>query len=187
MGKGYITQAWLILTLALGFGAALAGMQIAVTDRIAQNKLNETLSQIPRLVPAATEGRQVERGDRTYYEALADGERVGWVIPAAGSGFAGPIEVLVGVDRDVERITGLYVLSQMETPGLGDKIRDADWRNQFADQPAEEFDVIKTGEAGQNEIQSLTGATISSDAVADIVNKAVPRARETLTGQGGAQ
>jgi electron transport complex protein RnfG len=187
MGKGYITQAWLVLTLALGFGAALAGMQIAVSERIAENKLNETLNQIPQIVPAADRGRQIERGGRIFYEALADGQRVGWVIPASGSGFAGPIEVLIGVDSNLERITGLYVLAQVETPGLGDKIRDADWRSQFEGKPVEPLDVVTSGEAGEKEIQSLTGATISSEAVTNIVNRAVPEARPLLLGEGGEE
>jgi electron transport complex protein RnfG len=187
MGKGYITQAWLVLTLALCFGAALAGMQIAVSERIAQNKLNETLNQIPQIVPAAEEGRQIERGGRTFYEALAGGERVGWVIPASGSGFAGQIEILIGVDPRLEQITGMYVLSQVETPGLGDKIRNPEWRDQFDEKPADPLEVVTTGEAGAKEIQAITGATISSEAVTKTVNRAIPAARPLLLGEGGEQ
>ena len=52
MKNNYLVQAWLVLTLALLFGAALAGMEVAVADKIKENQLNETMGQIPKLVEA---------------------------------------------------------------------------------------------------------------------------------------
>lgn len=186
MAKGYITTAWLVIALAFVFGASLAGMQLMVADRIAANKLAETLSQIPVLVPGAETGKAVDLGGRTVYRATKEGQTVGWVVPAAATGFADQVEVLVGVDPDVMTITGLYVLSQKETPGLGANIQTAKWREQFKNKPADQpLEVVKgAAEPGVHQIKAITGATISSKTVADLVNKTIAEVREPLSAVG---
>lgn len=179
MKKNYILDAWLVIALSLGFGAALAGVQSGLSARIAENKLNDSLSQVPALVPGSTRGvREVSDG-RTVYQALDEaGQRAGWVVPGTGQGFADRIEVLVGMDAAAERITGIYVLDQKETPGLGDNVTRADWRSQFAGKSARSpLRVVKTGARSAEEIDGYTGATISSEAVTRAVNEAVARFR----------
>lgn len=182
MKNSHIGQAWLVIVLSLGFGAALAGVQATLKPKIEQNKLNDTIGQIPNLVPGAAGGQAEKVGDRTAYRAVdGQGEHVGWVIPARGQGFADIVELLIGVDRDVQKITGLYVLDQKETPGLGNKIVEDDWRKQFAGKPAaRRLAVTKAKPSGDEEIQAVTGATISSDSVVGIVNGAVAEFRKAL-------
>jgi len=100
-------------------------------------------------------------------------------MPASGAGFADRIEVLVGVDAGRGAITGVYVLEQKETPGLGNRITDAEWRALFTGKSAELIPLrVKRGKAEEDrEIESITGATISSDSVVGIVNNAVQRMR----------
>ncbi len=184
MRNNYIAQAWLVIVLGLVFGGALAGVQAALSDRIAQNKLEEALSQIPALVPGATKeaSTEVEVGGARVFRAGAASGQLGWVIPCGGQGFGDRIELLVGVDRGVERITGLYVLEQKETPGLGNKIADARlFRNQFAGKTATRYLVVtKQGAKTDYEIDAITGATISSMAVCGIVNETLGRLRAEL-------
>ena len=60
--------------------------------------------------------------DMVYYEAVReDGRIIGWCLPVQGKGYGGSIEILVGVDTS-GTITGVKVLDQKETPGLGTKI-----------------------------------------------------------------
>jgi electron transport complex protein RnfG len=124
------------------------------------------------------------------FEARAeDGSQIGWVVPAGGQGFADRIEILVGLDLPAERITGIYVLAQKETPGLGDFITDEErfrhwYRDQSTDTPLE---VVKTEpQPGTGKVMALTGATISSDAVTDIVNRRVAEFKTTLTANPAA-
>lgn len=182
MKNGYIRQAWLVLMLALCFGAALAGVQVALGRRIAANKEAEILSQIPVLVPTAATGSAETIAGETVYRALdGDGAHVGWVARAAGYGFADRIELLIGLDRSADRITGLYVLDQKETPALGNKIIEKKWRKQFAGASAlQALAVVKDG----GEIVSVTGATISSRSVCDIVNAAMAKLRDSLATAG---
>jgi len=173
---GPLGQAWLVLCLSLVFGTALAAVEIGLKPRIVQNKRDETYRQIPSLVPGASRPActEVEINGRTVYEARAsDGGQVGWVLPAYGQGFAGRIEVLVGLDLEATRITGIYILTQKETPGLGDSITDEQrFRRWFREQPTSKpLEVVKTEpDPGTGRIKALTGATISSDAVTEIVN-----------------
>lgn len=188
--RNHIAEAWLVILLALGYGGALAGVHTALTDRINLNKQNETYSVIPSLIEGADAGKTEAltvsdaRGtERRIYKAhAADGTHVGWVLPGQGQGFADRIELIVGVDPAVETITGIYVLNQKETPGLGDYITGEDFRGRYAGAPTDEpLEVVKGDAERPNEIRALTGATISSVAVSDIVNQTVRELRPAIT------
>ena len=187
---GLLAQAKLILFLAVFFGCSLAGVEIALGPRIRENKRNETFSQIPSLVPGGSSARSREErvgGIRVIRVLDEEGRQVGWVLPASGQGFADRIELLVGLDREARRITGLYVLDQKETPGLGDYIKSEErFRKYFAGQPADRpLKVVKREpKPGSGEIKALTGATISSTSVCQIVNQAVRTFRKALGGPG---
>lgn len=182
MKHSYIGQAWLVILLSLSFGAALAGVQAALKPRIEMNKLNDTISQIPSLVPGATGGKAETVGSMNVFRATNEkGEHVGWVVPARGQGFADIIELLVGVDKDIQHVTGLYILDQKETPGLGNKIVEETWLTQFKGKPLSgPLTVTKTAPRSDLEIQGVTGATISSMSVCGIVNSAIDGFRQAL-------
>ena len=190
----YLVQAWLVLMLATSFGAAMAGVHLALNDGIQANKRNETYDQIPRLIPGASKDR-VEVGEfsvdvggaeveRTFYRACApDGETtVGYMLRSSGMGYVDKIEVLIGVDAMVKNITGIYVLAQIETPGLGSKIRTKDFMSKFERKSTTMgIFAMKTAPLPEsNDIQAITSATISSQAVCSIVNRAVREFREHL-------
>ncbi len=193
--KGYLTQAWLVLLLATVFGSALAGVHMSLSERIQENKLSATMEQIPLLVKGAIKGEKIQKGDQSVYRTTnADGELAGWILPASGQGFADRIELLIGLSADGEEILGLYVLDQKETPGLGNKIEAPKWRDQFTHKWGNgEIEVVKTKATPKvtdtetsasyfagNHIQAVTGATVSSKAVVDIVNRSVVAFRKAL-------
>jgi electron transport complex protein RnfG len=202
----------MVLILALAFGATLAGVQVGLEDRIEANLRAETLSRIPELVLGAELGDDAEVAiqDNTLRVARAagptleieveerqisghqtfevtgseDGERLGWVVRGAGQGYADLIEVLVGLDASAAEITGLYVLSQKETPGLGDAIKTAGFRSRFIGASTRRpVTVTKNPEAAASDasqILALTAATISSQSVSDIVNRTVAEVRADI-------
>jgi electron transport complex protein RnfG len=194
----FIFQAWLVLLLASFFGASLAGIQLTLSPKIEANKLNETLEKVPELIlgadaaKALSEKKQkmeidpqfIEAGNKIYsvFQAKTDGETDGWVIKASGQGYADRIELLVGVDAEAATITGLFILDQKETPGLGNRIMEPAWRNQFNNKPTQQqMKAVKTKASALNEINAITGATISSKAVCDIVNQTLNNLRQPLT------
>ena len=181
-GGNFIGQAWLVILLALLYGGGLAAAQTSLGDRIAENKRNETYSVIPTLVPGAVKTQTVEKlvtttagkEVRVYKARDEAGTHVGWVIPAGGQGFADRIEVLIGIDAEAGTITGLWVLDQKETPGLGDYITGEGFRSRFVGKDtATPLVVTKSEPRDEAEIRALTGATISSESVCQIVNAAI--------------
>ncbi len=114
------------------------------------------------------------------------GNLKGIAIEASGQGYADIIRILYGYDPETEEIIGFYVLESKETPGLGDKInKDPSFLANFneldvtlnAQKDGLEHDVItvKNGTKTQPwEIDGITGATISSRAIGDIVNRSAP-------------
>ena len=199
MKSNYIAQGWLVVVLSLSFGAALAGVETWLRPLIEANKLAATIRQIPALVQGADSAASAkvkplvvsvgEGAARARYEAFraltGEGKQVGWVIKAGGKGFAGKIELLIGLDAPAERITGLHILEQVETPGLGDKIHEGDAQNKgflwafYNHHPdaSRPLEVVKSApDPGKpNAIQAVTGATISSRSVCNIVNDALSK------------
>jgi electron transport complex protein RnfG len=188
----FIGQAWLVILLALVYGSGLAFVHTALSAKIAENKRNETYRVIPDLVPGAeipmTEEVRVrgQDGRENLVYRVHDGGGVhrGWVVPAGGQGFADRIEVLIGLDPPLSTITGLYVLDQKETPGLGDYITGESFRARFRGRPTgNPLVVVKSEPRAGNEIEALTGATISSESVSSIVNMALANLRQSLRKQ----
>ena len=187
--KGNIVgTAWLVLLLAMAFGSGLAGIEIWLKPKIEQNKLNEALSQIPNLVKGASKGTPDEKtipGKRIFRALDGSGKLLGWVVQGKGQGFADAIEVLIGLDKTAKKLTGIFVLDQKETPGLGNYIVDPPFTDQFRG--------LKVGAGGnklkalqgapqlaKGQIKALTGATISSQTVCNIINKTVSEVQSKL-------
>jgi electron transport complex protein RnfG len=100
---------------------------------------------------------------------------VGYAVPAAGPGFQDTIAILYGFKPDTRRVVGMEVLESRETPGLGDKIyKDMDWVNEFKSLDTEpEIVAVKKGtKTASNQVDAITGATISSKAIVRIINEA---------------
>ena len=96
-------------------------------------------------------------------------------MPAAGPGFQDTIAILYGYKPAETLVVGMEVLESRETPGLGDKIyKDAEWVGAFSALSIDpEIVAVKNGtRSDANEIDAITGATISSKAVVRIINEA---------------
>jgi electron transport complex protein RnfG len=195
-------QAWLILVLALIFGSALAAVQVNLSGVIATNKLNETLERIPELIWGTTKAAKlaienasvditpgtvmIKKDHKTAYYSLFrvvhESKLAGWVIKAGGQGYADKIEMLIGLDPGENTITGLFVLEQKETPGLGNKIIFPEWRDQFIRKKTDTPLVVAKGNVqAPNAIDAVTGATISSRSVTGIVNRTIGDVKGRLT------
>ncbi len=173
MKKNFIVQAWLVIVMSLCFGASLAGVQMALADRIEQNKVNKTMLWVPKLIEGAIaeKTKMVVIDGKEILKAFdSSGEQVGWVIKAKGVGYGGDIEILIGVNVDCSTIMGISVLKHTETPALGDKITELEFRDEFAGKSTgSELKVNKDG----GMIKAISAATVSSRSVCGIVNGAV--------------
>ena len=116
------------------------------------------------------------RDTLTFYEAKRDNNMIGYCFPVQGSGLWGTIRALIALDRDLSRIIGFTVVEQNETPGLGARIKESWFLDQFKNkQILSNKEVIKLTlipedeKADKTEIQQITGATASSRAVVNIL------------------
>lgn len=178
-----LSSRMVVVLTAVGLisGAFLAGVGILTKERIELNKKMEIEQAIISVVPGSVSGETLyEEKDFTVYGAKDEtGALQGFAIYTSGVGFQDKISLMVGVDASLSRLNSLAVLEQKETPGLGAKITDRSsfllfWENRDFTQP---LSLRKPpAPAAENlrasEVNTITGATISSEAVLGIVNAA---------------
>lgn len=98
------------------------------------------------------------------YILMADDNIIGYAFLAEGFGAWGRIKILVALENETT-VKGIFIVSHTETPGLGSRITEPAFTDQFAGMKIE--DIKLTAKAGQ--IDAITGATISSTSVIEIV------------------
>jgi electron transport complex protein RnfG len=158
--------------------AVILSFVYAFTEpRIAETQAQLTLSGLKEVI-TADEYQEVIPD--TLWEALdSSGNRVGMVFRVFPQGYAGPIPITVGLDTE-GRITGIRVASGAEglaeTPGLGAKITQPSFTEQFKGKTAGEVGLEQEG----GPIKAITAATISSRAVAAGVKKGIEMYGECL-------
>ncbi|MDD7206376.1 MAG: RnfABCDGE type electron transport complex subunit G [Lachnospiraceae bacterium] len=109
---------------------------------------------------------------------------LGYVITVtAKDGSQGSITFSVGIKND-GTVNGYSITSISETPGLGMKAEEADFYKQFENKKVDKFDVVKTTPSKDDEIEAITGSTITSKAMANGCNAAITYFQNKL--QGGA-
>ncbi len=113
-----------------------------------------------------------------------NGATLGYVITVNDhEGYGGDIEFMMGVRID-GTLNGISLLSISETAGLGMRAEEV-LKPQFANKNAESFEYVKTGAAGDNQIDAISGATITTHAVTNGVNAGLHYFREVLM-EGGS-
>ena len=181
----------LVLTLAIAglvSGMAIIGIYEATLPTITENKARELREAVFKVLPGVSQMQAlvyrdgelivVEAPDKDepviYGGYDEQGDFVGYAMPAAGPGFQDTIGILDGYKPAEKIVVGMEVLESRETPGLGDKIyKDAVFVGGFSALSVEpEIVAVKKGTKSQpNEIDAITGATISSKAVVRIINE----------------
>ena len=110
------------------------------------------------------------------------GETIGYVINVMShEAYDGDLEVSVGIAAD-GTVTGIEMLSISETAGLGMKADEADFKDQFKDKKIEKFSYTKSGESGDDKIDAISGATITTNAVTNAVDSALVYFQNELGG-----
>ena len=165
MKKDSIVRDTLILTVITLIAGLLLGLVYQITkEPIAQQEES-----------AKTEAYKAVFAEADSFEPIveakdASGEVLGYAINiTTPEGYGGDITFSLGVKND-GTLNGIEILSIGETAGLGMNATKDDFKNQFKDKKAEEFKVTKTGAQSEDEIDALSGATITSRAMVGGVN-----------------
>jgi electron transport complex protein RnfG len=107
------------------------------------------------------------------YTIYSDGGRLGYAFLATGKGYGGDINILVGLE-DEATVKGITIVSQTETPGLGTRITEPFFTDQFVGIDIEEVALSRDG----GQIDAITSSTISSSAVvAAVRNTAIEKVK----------
>lgn len=116
------------------------------------------------------------------------GNKLGYIVlVTTQEGYGGAITVLVGYTMDGV-VNGIEILTLNETAGLGAKAAEKSFKDQYANKQVKEFVVTKTGASSEDEIDAISGATITTDAVTGAVNAGITFITDLAdTSVGGGQ
>jgi Na+-translocating ferredoxin:NAD+ oxidoreductase subunit G len=168
-------------------GLILAVVYAKTSPVMYRNAVIEKEQALKKLMPEAD--RIEKLGDWSvhekhgeYYAAKKGGAVIGYLIQSYGKGYSSYINTLIAVDKDF-RVLKINILGHAETPGLGDEIETDGFKNRFAGKDAGHLKVLKT--ETPEYVQAISGATISSRAVAeDAVKSGVEFLKKTLQEKG---
>jgi len=116
-----------------------------------------------------------------WFTAEKGGKVIAYVVPAESKGYGGKIKMLVSVTPE-GKIIDFAILESAETPGLGDNASKDPFRNQFKGKETKDLTVVKDATKVDN-IQAMTGATISSKAVTKGIKEAVQQVTQFVGGK----
>lgn len=168
---------------------SVAAMALSFTNEVTKDKIDEQrqlASEEARkqVLPDAAEFKIVSEDQLKELKAINEiiieayaaldtsGTTIGYVFKTTPNGFSGAVEVTTGISVD-GTVSGLRVGTHNETPGLGAKATDEAFYSQYAGKVTDSLiGVSKTGASG-NDIQAITGATITSKAVSDGANASI--------------
>ena len=173
----------LTLTLVGVFSSgALVGIYKYAQPLIKVNQRKALEEAIFQVLPEAKSFKTIAKDGKNIYEGLdSSGKLVGYAFVGKGPGYQGIIKVMIGVDPEFKKTLAIEILESVETPGLGQKITMPFFRGQFQNLNIVPFiKLVKKKPVASNEVQAITGATISSTAVVDIVNSTVAEIKNLL-------
>ncbi len=153
--------------LVLAIICVVASLSLALVNSLTRSRIlaqaqAEEENSLKEVIPEATRFEPLKSGENIlYYKAFgSDGTLVGAAFKATKKGYSSVVETMVGMKKD-GTITAIKVLSQNETPGLGARVAESSFTGQFKNKNS----------ANLNEVQAVSGATISSRAVIEAVTQ----------------
>lgn len=156
-----------VVALLLSFTNLITEEKIAQNNQDEQNRAKQEVLSAYKFVDLSyTDG--IVKG--VFEGKDGSGNTLGWCVNVTPNGYGGQIDLMVGIDKD-KTLLGIKVVSNSETAGLGAKCTNDDFAGQFHGKEMP-ISVIKSGTPKDNEIVAITGATITSRAVVQGVNKA---------------
>ena len=174
-----LTLRLVIITLCAGL---ILGFVYAITkDPIEQQQIKKATEARQMVLPDAADFEEIaltgiDYDEATYgiiqavYKGTKDGQVAGYTFDIVTKGYKPGLSLTVGIAAD-GKVTGVEIGTHEETPGLGANATNPDFLGQFVGKDGP-IAVVKTPSGAENEVQALTGATLTSKGVANAVNTA---------------
>lgn len=188
MKKPLVYPVVFMVVVTAVFTALLATFNYVTSDTIKFNNENELRLKILYvfdILPANEDPKEIEElfndkvsekkfGDISGFALVDNNEEKAYAIPVDGPGLWGSITGYVGLNKDFTKIIGIEFVTQSETPGLGGRIAEEDYKQQFRNiditSPINGNYIISRPQTGGN-IDAISGATQTSSAVVKFINE----------------
>lgn len=192
--SGFMKDAFILFAITLISGLALGGVYEVTKEPIEQATIAANNATYQSVLPEASsfeEDTSLASSIETCNTELAgmdfgnvgvdsvliakdsSGAEAGYVINThSNDSYGGPVEISVGFNAEGS-ISSIGFLAIDDTPGLGLKAKEPAFKDQYVGKNADALTVTKSGNAGETEINSISGATITSSATTNAVNAAL--------------
>jgi electron transport complex protein RnfG len=160
--KEMIRYGLILSLICVTASASLATVNALTKDKIIAQAKKEEAASLKEVFPEGSRFEEIKSGDELlYYKAYnKEGGWIGVAFKASGKGYSSTVETMAGMAKN-GTITAIKVVNQSETPGLGMRITEPSFTGQFSNRGIQDIPSV----------QAITGATISSKAVMDSVQK----------------
>lgn len=183
-----------MVVLTAVFVSVLALLNAKTLDRVKFNQKIELEKKILYVFDIDYDGENPENINNTFkkyiseeenedgeiiYKAELDVKVLGYAFPVGGPGLWGSIDAYAGISEDFSTLLGIEFIEQSETPGLGGRIDEDAFKEQFRNldlTKASSEPIVYRPAAGGN-VDAIAGATLTSQAVADFLNKDLEKLR----------
>lgn len=188
MKKSFSFPIIFMILITAFFTAILAFLNYSTEDTIAFNQeteLRNTLLYVFNIQTSSTEPRGVEETFNKYISeeiinghkvyVAKDGENIiGYAFPIAGTGLWGSVEGFAAISEDFSELLGIDFVSHSETPGLGGRISEEWFKEQFRglklnERNNDSYIIYKPAPEGN--VDAIAGATLTSKSVSDFMNE----------------
>ena len=170
-----------LFVICLIVALLLSATNLMTRDKIDKMNKQTEASSRALVLPGATSFEDSK--DKSYAVGKKGNDILGYVFTTKAKSYGGDLSVMTGIGKD-GKVTGAVILSISDTPGLGLNAQKESFRNQYKQAvPEKGFEVIKSGSAGDGQIEAMTGATITSKAVTNCVNQAVVQYQKIKGGE----
>ena len=168
MKKEFVKLAGILCAITLVAALLLACVNKITAPEIEKAAQKASEDAMKTILPA--EKYEVVEGKENVFRAINGSDVIGYCVTVSVTGFGGPIEMMVGIGSD-NVVKGIEILSHSETAGLGAKADTDEFKARFV-RKNPDLTVTKQPTEDIAEVQAITGATITSRAVAEGVKQA---------------
>ncbi len=194
--KEQVRSVLFMFLLALFFASLVSAVRVLNAKKLETNRVFKLQKAVLKVLDIGTDKKMsgedvsrlfqsrvknIELGERSLYAGYKEDENTlqGYAFPVSGPGFWGPIYGMVGINPDATKVLGIAFLKHSETPGLGGRITEDWFMDQFKDLPLHPikggrniFTLTPPGTAkGPGRLDTITGATNTSAAVESFLNR----------------
>ena len=187
MNKSFLRLTFILFSICAISTALVAAAYDYTNGIIAERAAAKVAAGYKQVLPQAGKLEKLPVPENSpikeIYRSTANSKVNGFVYTVAPKGYAGEINIMVGIENPSMKITGVKILSQQETPGLGSKCTEPAFLDQFLNKDLHNALSVSKNAKTSSEIQAITSSTITSKAVVSGINQVSTHMRENYLAQ----